>query len=282
MKRTLMIITMLAVLVILPLALAGCSCGGGATLTENDIAIIRADHTKLTGFGTRLDDAEGDIADVRGVTDKLDDETLATLVALAALDAETLERLVGLEEDELEALLNLKEWQDDLQNPDKDGSLADIEARLEDLENSQPDGNGGNGGSNPDGELVVTIDVEDPPYTFTTGSTAATMVAPVRVTNGTDGYYEVMFNVTLRCVTSDYEAEVTGVPTMDVNGVGMAGTPVSSWAECRYVYFVWTSPDAILVAPGQTAVVYLYLNSFATATNEVWEATLADITMTEL
>ncbi len=281
MKKTLTI-TILAVLIIPSLVLAGGSCGDGVTLTNDDVAIIRADHTKLLGFGERLDDAEGDIGDIRAVTDKLDDETLATLLALAELDADTLEKLVGLEDDELEALLNLKKWQDDLLDPDKDGSIADVEVRLEELENSQPNGNGGNGGSNPDGELTVEIDVADPPFTFTTGSTAATMVAPVRVTNDTDGYYEVMFNVTLRCVTSDFEAEVTGVPTMDVNGVGMAGTPVSSWAECRYVYFVWTSTDAILVAPGQTTVVYLYLNSFATADNEVWEATLADITATEL
>ena len=53
----------------------------------------------MAGVGGRLDDAEGDIADIRAVTDKLDEDTMATLEALAKLDADTLAELAALDDD---------------------------------------------------------------------------------------------------------------------------------------------------------------------------------------
>lgn len=160
-----------------------------------------------------------------------------------------------------------------------DAMVAEFEDRIAELEAG---GGSSGGGGGTEGEVVVAIDSEAEPYTFTTGTTSGNYVIPVEIVNGTTDYQEVIFNVTLRCASTDFEADVTGVPAVDVNTIPMALTEVTAWSTCRYIYCVWTDTNTILVAPDKTTIVYVYLVGFQTSSYEIWEAILSDIIVTEL
>ena len=132
MKRTLIILA-LAALLVLPLIITGCSCGG-TTLTESDKATIQ-------GFGKRLDDHDKAIATINNTLNSLGTETLGKL---ANLDADELTALVNLDLDT--ALTDIKQLKADMGNIkdiDKEGSLADLAARVEALENGAAGGGRG-------------------------------------------------------------------------------------------------------------------------------------------
>jgi outer membrane lipoprotein-sorting protein len=215
MKKTLITI-LVAALVITPLVLAGCGCGG-SELSKEDIAVIQADHNKLNGYVTRLDDAEADISTIRGVTDKLDADTLATLEALAKLDADTLGKLAELEEDELEALLTLQGWQDDLKDPNKDGSLADLEERIEALESGSSSST-----TPPVTSGQVTVAFTPTPPAVVSGSGLPIQQFNVVITNGTAAWQYVSYSLILTVKASP---PTTGATVADLDGTN-SGTPM--------------------------------------------------------
>jgi hypothetical protein len=215
MKKTLITI-LVAALVITPLVLAGCSCGGSSGLSDEDIAVIKSDHNKLNGYGTRLDDAEASISTLQGVTDKLDDDTLASLEALADLDADTLGKLAELEEDELEALLTLKSWQDDLKDPNKDGSITDLEERVEALEN------GSSSTTPPVTSGQVTAAFTPTPPAVVSGSGLPIQQFNVIITNGTAAWQYVSYSLILTVKASP---PTTGATVADLDGTN-SGTPM--------------------------------------------------------
>jgi hypothetical protein len=214
MKKTFITI-LVAALVITPLVLAGC---GGSGLSDEDIAVIKADHNKLNGYGTRLDDAEADISTIKGVTDKLDDGTLASLEALAKLDADTLGKLAELGEDELEALLTLKSWQDELEDPDKEGSLADLEEKVEALES----GSSSSSTTPPVTSGQVTAAFTPTPPAVVSGSGLPIQQFNVIITNGTAAWQYVSYSLILTVKASP---PTTGATVADLDGTN-SGTPM--------------------------------------------------------
>lgn len=270
MKRTLIIMS-LAALLVMPLILVG--CGGGATLTESDVATIR-------GFGARLDSHDQSIATINNTLNTLDTETLN---GLAALDAAELTALLGLSLSTVPAdVTQLKTDMAGLKNPGIEGSLPDLVARVEALENDQSGGSDDDG-TTPGGGVTVTLDVDEDPFQFMSGVTATSQVFPVKITNGTDEYQQVTYNITLRCVSTDHEADVVAGYSMMVNTIAMGKTPVPAEAGCQWIYFLWIDSGSIPVTPGKTVTVYTTLNDFATSSGyEVWEVTLVGVTATEL
>lgn len=124
--------------------------------------------------------------------------------------------------------------------------------------------------------VIVTPD-EQPPV-FTSGVTATNQSFPVRITNGTDKYQQVTFSVILRCISTDYKADVDAGFTMVIGSIPFAATPVPGLTDCQKIYFMWTTTDSIPVAPGQEISVYVILNTFTTTSGwEIWEVTLDDI-----
>lgn len=269
MKRILIIST-LAALLVLPLIFTG--CGDDVTLTESDIATIR-------GFGARLDSHDQSIATINTTLNGLDTDALGKL---ADLDADELAALLDLDlSTTKDDVTQLKTDMADLKDVNKDGSLADLAARVGVLENGGAGGSGG--GSSISGEVTAILDVDADPLQFTSGTTATSQVFPVRIANGTSKYQKVTFNITLRCVSADYKADVAGGFTMTVNAVPFTATPVPALLNCQYIYFLWSASDSILVAPGKEVAVYVTLNNFATAVNyELWEVTLTGVTVTAL
>lgn len=268
MKRSLIILS-LAVLLVLPLTLAGCG-DGGTTLTESDKATI-------LGFGKRLDGHDTDIGILQGKTMGLDAATVAKLVAL---DADALAALLDLDLSTIvDDVDQLKTDVSDINDPDKAGSLADIVARVGELEN----GGTNNGGTATSGEVTVTLDVAEEPFIFMSGATPASQVFPIEITNGTDEYQQVTFNITLRCISTDYKADVAAGPAMTVSGVSLGTTPVPSLTGCQWIYFLWIDTNSIPVAPGKEVSLYVSLSNFQTTSGyEVWEVTLAGVTVKKL
>lgn len=151
----------------------------------------------------------------------------------------------------------------------------------------------------PSGEVAVVLDVDAKPYQFTSYTTPTGQIFPVKITNGTDEYQTVSFNILFQCVSADGQAEV--IPDLDklcstfvvldlsmtVSTVALVPTPVSSYCACQWIYFTWTA-DTILVAPNKEVTVYANLSNFQTADDagagvyELWEVTLTGITVNEL
>ncbi len=257
MKKTLIIISILAVLVGGIIPLVGC---GGTKLSESDLVTIR-------GFSTRLDAHDSAIATIQNTIASLD---TATLIKLAALDADKLTALLSLDTAALTSgLTALETWK-----IDQETWKTSIETRVAALE-------AGDGGSTPSGKLTVVLDVDEEPLLFT--SPTANQVFPVKITNGTSDYQVVKFNLTLQCVSTDGVANVTVGPTILVGAIGMAITFVpADHTVCQLIYATWATTDRILVAPGKEFTAYVYLSAFTTLDSEVWQVTLSGIVATKL
>jgi hypothetical protein len=258
MKKTLIIISLL-VGVVIPLAgFGGC---GGTKLSDSDLATIR-------GFSIRLDAHDQAIATIQNTIAGLDTDTLDKL---AALDADALEALLDLDTDALiNRLAALESWK------------TTMEARVAELETGSDGGDGGSP-TPPSGQVTVALDVDEEPLTFMSGATAVGQVFPIKITNGTSEYETVTFGITLRCVSTDYKADVTGGYAMMVGGVATVATPVPNNTGCQMIYFLWTTTDKIPVAPGKEFHLYAILNNFVTPSGyELWEVTITSIVVAKL
>jgi hypothetical protein len=271
--KKILIISILAALLALPLIMAGC---GGASLTEGDLAIIRADHTTLIGFGSRLDGHDTDIGKIQDTLEKLDPETLTKL---AGLDADKLAALLDLD---LDTAL------DDIAQLQADMTALTTKATI--LENGQQ----GQGDVPISGVVTVVIASDATPYPITSTTTAANQVIPVKITNGTTEYKTVTFNLLFHCISTD------GVATIDPTTVDGAGTdelsmtvstapfsitPVSSYGSCQWIYFTWAYAAPVMVAPGGVFSMYATLNNFKTTgagVYELWEVTLTGVSADDL
>lgn len=281
MKRILIIMS-LAVLV-MPLILAGCSCGGGTTLTEGDVTTIR-------GFGTRLDGHDQAIAKINTTLGTLDSETLNKL---AALDATALAALLNLDLDTaLADIEKLKTDVSDINDPDKDGSLA---KRVKDLENDQSGGSD-DGNGTPSGELTVVLDGTTPFEVYTDKDMTSPYRFSVTITNGTEDWKAVSYCVNFTCVSVDGNAKVNVVKDGDViqspkltassSSYGGVAIPfevtyVPSEDKAWQVFFTPTEDFEVVVSPGKATTVY-HVITLGTDGFELWEVTLTGITVIKL
>ena len=259
MKKTLIII--LAVAVVGISLITAC----GPKLTENDIATIQ-------GLITRVDSLEAQVANLQSKVSS-SDSVLPEGVDLNQMSTD----ITALRTD-LNGILPA------------DGSttldslavlITGLETRIAALEATEPDDEDGE--EPPSGEVTVILDVDADPLQFMSGATPGSHVIPVKITNGTDDYKQVTYNITFRCVSTDGMADVVGGYSLTVNAVPMVATPVPSDTGCQWIYFLWTDPGSIPVAPGKTVTIYTMLNDFETSSGfEVWEVTLAGVNITDM
>ncbi len=271
MKRILIIMS-LAVLLVMPLILVG--CGGGTTLTESDKATI-------LGYAKRLDDHDSAIGKINNTLGALNTETLGKL---AALDAAELTALLDLDLDTaLTDIEQLKIDVSDINDPDKADSLADIVARVEELEN----GGANNGGTATSGELTVVLDGTTPFEVYTDKGVTSPGLFSVTITNGTEGWKEVRYCVNFTCTSVAGNAEVTVAKLMassssfggGEDSFNVAYVPVASSAW--QVIFTPKAIFEIIVSPGKAITVY-HIIALETNGFELWEVTLTGVTVKKL
>lgn len=268
MKRTLIIMS-LAVLLIMPLIIAGCD--GGTTLTDSDVAAIQ-------GFGTRLDSHDSSIATINNTLNSLDTETLN---GLAALDADDLAALLAL---------SLATVPTDVSQLKTDmitlkGTTSDIEDRVEALEN----GDSSDDGTVVSGEVTVTLD-EEAPFQILSNAVGTTPYRfTVTVTNGTDDYQTVSYWVIFDCASHAGGAVLTDIPVLYISAMSFGGggcafeyTLVpSTGLTTQQILFTPCAGFEIVVPKGKTVTVYHTID-VKTDITEVWQISLAGVTVTEL
>ncbi len=263
--KKLLIISLVAVVVGVS-ALTACGCG--QQLTENDIATIQ-------GLISRVDSLESQVANLQSNVSTLDSSGIPEGVDLSQMQTDL---------NTISANLNGILSTDGTVTLDSLATLiVGLETRLAALETGEQEEQESDGEEPPSGEVTVILDVDADPYQFMSGVTPANYLFPVKITNGTEKYKQVTYNITLHCVSTDQVADVAGGYSLTVNTVAMVATPVPGDTDCQWIYFLWTDPGAVPVAPGKTVTIYTMLNDFETSSGfEVWEVTLAGVNVSDM
>ena len=246
MKKALVIISLVVLLAIPVVGLTGCP--GGATLTDNDITTIR-------GLLARMDDVEGEVADVQGAVEDFSNPDLSNYVTL----------------EEYNILLAKHNGLLNLNDPD---SLA---SRLAALENGQNSG-GNTPPTNPTGQVTAALVTPNPLWI---SSGTAPIQFQVRVTNDTGaGQFvgfdlrfslypttttpQVMTGATLTCLTNGswtpYWTTPIGIPN------AIDGTHTQSGILFANTQKFWVAPTTSSTPPMD-----LFFNVQLTGAASTWK-----------
>jgi hypothetical protein len=139
----------------------------------------------------------------------------------------------------------------------------------------------------PVGEVTAVIDTDE--LEFCSYPTPGQWTFPIKISNPTEDYQQITFNLTLKCISLDSMADVDDGFDMAVGAYPWGGvsipmgiTPIPGLTDCQVIYFLWTSTQTIVLSPGDETTVYARLTNFSTCLSECWEISLADVIAKEL